>query len=147
MRSSSPDPAREHAGRTPERSAWPPHASGLPALLLLCLSLALTLVTACPAAALVRFDFEQKYFRHPGRQVWDFSITRPDSLYHIFYHSILETTPSATQADTIWHAVSPDLLHWQADGEVRLDGNSTTTDLVRPNAPGSQFIRLGAPQP
>lgn len=118
MRSSSPDPAREHAGRSPERSAWPPHASGLPALLLLCLSLALTLVMAGPAAALVRFDFEQKYFRHPGRQVWDFSITRPDSLYHIFYHSILETTPSATQADTIWHAVSPDLRHWQLRGPV-----------------------------
>lgn len=65
------------------------------------------------AKALVRFDFEQKYFVHPGRQVWDFSLVRADSLYHIFYHTIFESTPSATQGDTIWHAVSPDLRRWE----------------------------------
>ena len=118
MRRSSPDPAPELCGRPPERSAGLRRAPELPAALLLGLSLILALATAGPARALVRFDFEQKYFRHPGRQVWDFSITRPDSLYHIFYHSILETTPSATQADTIWHAVSPDLSHWQLRGPV-----------------------------
>lgn len=42
---------------------------------------------------------------------------------------------------------SPDLSHWHAEGEVRLDGNSTTTELVRPAAPGSEFFRLGSPQP
>ncbi|MCK9997212.1 MAG: hypothetical protein KAH56_13135, partial [Candidatus Krumholzibacteria bacterium] len=45
------------------------------------------------AEGLVRLDFEQKYFQHPGRQVWDFSIIRPDSVHHIFYHTILESTP------------------------------------------------------
>jgi len=45
------------------------------------------------AQALVRFDFEQKYYQHAGRQVWDFSMIRPDSIYHIFYHSILQQTP------------------------------------------------------
>jgi hypothetical protein len=80
------------------------------------LCLALTLAAAIPARALVRFDFEQKYFRHPGRQVWDFSIVRPDSLYHIFYHTIHEKTPNAAAADTIWHAVSPDLRHWELRG-------------------------------
>lgn len=71
-----------------------------------------------PSAALVRFDFEQKYFRHPKRQVWDFSIVRSDASYHIFYHTIHESTPSATQADTIWHATSPDLAHWQVADPV-----------------------------
>jgi hypothetical protein len=82
------------------------------------LALLLLLAVAGPATALVRFDFEQKYFRHPGRQVWDFSIIRPDSVYHIFYHTIHESTPSATAADTIWHATSPDLRHWELKGPV-----------------------------
>ncbi len=67
---------------------------------------------ASQATALVRFDFEQKYYRHPDRQVWDFSIIRPDSIYHIFYHTIHEQTPNAVYGDTIWHATSPDLKHW-----------------------------------
>jgi predicted GH43/DUF377 family glycosyl hydrolase len=70
------------------------------------------------ASALVRFDFEQKYFVHPGRQVWDFSLVRADSMYHIFYHTILPSTPSSTQGDTIWHAASPDLRRWDVRGPV-----------------------------
>jgi len=69
---------------------------------------------AGPAAALVRFDFETAYYVHHGRQVWDFSVTRVDSTYHIFYHSIFETTPHASYADTIWHATGRDLAHWDA---------------------------------
>ncbi|WP_348260077.1 hypothetical protein, partial [Salmonella enterica] len=72
------------------------------------LALALAALLLAPAArALVRFDFEQKYFVHPGRQVWDFSLVPADSLYHIFYHTILPSTPSAANGDTIWHAASP----------------------------------------
>lgn len=82
------------------------------------LTIAWLLAAATPAAALVRFDFEQKYFRHPGRQVWDFSLVRADSLYHIYYHTIHESTPHSTQADTIWHASSPDLAHWELQGPV-----------------------------
>jgi predicted GH43/DUF377 family glycosyl hydrolase len=107
---SSPDPGshlQQRARRTPGVLA----AGAL-------LALVLALTAAAPARALVRFDFEQKYFRHPGRQVWDFSIVRPDSLYHIFYHTIHETTPSATYADTIWHAASPDLRRWDLLGPV-----------------------------
>ncbi len=70
------------------------------------------LLAALPASALIRYDFEQKYFSHPGRQVWDFSIVRADGVYHIFYHTIPLATPTATAADTIWHAKSPDLRHW-----------------------------------
>lgn len=83
------------------------------------LALALAALLLAPAArALVRFDFEQKYFVHPGRQVWDFSLVRADSLYHIFYHTILPSTPSAANGDTIWHAASPDLRHWEVRGPV-----------------------------
>jgi predicted GH43/DUF377 family glycosyl hydrolase len=74
------------------------------------------------AGALVKFDFEQKYFVHPDRQVWDFSIIRPDSVYHIFYHTIHESTPHATFADTIWHATSPDLSHWNIEGPILTSG-------------------------
>jgi len=70
------------------------------------------------AEALVRFDFEQMYFQHPDRQVWDFSIIRPDSVYHLYYHTIHESTPSAAAADTIWHATSQDLRHWAIEGPV-----------------------------
>jgi hypothetical protein len=65
-----------------------------------------------PAAALVKFDFEQKFYVHPQRQVWDFCLIRPDSTFHLFYHSIHEQTPSAVFGDTIWHAKSEDLMHW-----------------------------------
>nr|MEE4268414.1 FlgD immunoglobulin-like domain containing protein [Candidatus Krumholzibacteria bacterium] len=76
------------------------------------------LTLAGTAQALVHFDFEQKYFVHPGRQVWDFSIVRPDSVYHIFYHTIHETTPQASYADTIWHASSLDLKNWTIEDPV-----------------------------
>lgn len=54
--------------------------------------------------------------------MWDFSIIRPDSVYHIYYHTILESTPHATRADTIWHATSPDLKHWDIEGPILTAG-------------------------
>jgi len=74
------------------------------------------------AEGLVRLDFEQKYFQHPQRQVWDFSIIRPDSVYHLYYHTILESIPHSSHADTIWHATSPDLKHWNIEGPVLTSG-------------------------
>jgi predicted GH43/DUF377 family glycosyl hydrolase len=90
------------------------------------LGLLLVMTVLAPRAeALVRFDFEQKYYRHPGRQVWDFSIIRPDSIYHIYYHTIHEQTPSAARADTIWHATSPDLKHWSAPDPILTVGQGS----------------------
>ncbi|MFN2372110.1 MAG: hypothetical protein ABR506_13295, partial [Candidatus Krumholzibacteriia bacterium] len=83
---------------------------------------AVVLAAAMPAAALVRFDFDQAFYSHPGRQVWDFSVTRVDSLYHIFYHTILESTPHSSYADTIWHATSTDLTHWDEPVPIVLSG-------------------------
>ncbi len=59
-----------------------------------------------------------RYFHHPGQQVWDFSIIRPDSVYHIYYGSLHESTPHASFADTIWHATSLDLKHWVLAGPI-----------------------------
>ncbi|MBE0565488.1 MAG: hypothetical protein IH621_06020 [Krumholzibacteria bacterium] len=86
------------------------------------LMLALITAVAPPAAALVRFDFDQAYYAHPGRQVWDFSVTRVDSVYHIFYHTILESTPHSSYGDTIWHATSSDLIHWDEPGPIIVSG-------------------------
>ncbi len=77
-----------------------------------------TILGANSALALLRLDFEQKYFVHKDHQVWDFSIVRPDTVYHIFYHTIHESTPSASQGDTIWHSTSQDLKHWNIEGPI-----------------------------
>ena len=72
--------------------------------------------------ALVRFDFEQMYFVHPHRQVWDFSVLRHDDAYHIFYHSIPDGPPYAVYGDTIWHATSANLIHWSSPDPVLTAG-------------------------
>jgi hypothetical protein len=83
---------------------------------------ALLLGCVRPAPALVRIDFEQAYYVHPGRQVWDFSILREGETFHIFYHTIPETDPGASNADTLWHSSSDDLRHWAAPHPVITSG-------------------------
>jgi Glycosyl hydrolases family 32 N-terminal domain len=82
------------------------------------------------AGALVHFDFEQKYYQHPGHQVWDFSLIRPAETYHIYYHSIPEETPGAPNADTIWHATSDDLRHWSNPDPILVSGSDTYTRVA-----------------
>jgi len=77
---------------------------------------------AINAQALVTLDFEQKYLTHQDRQIWDFSVIRSDSVYHAFYHTIHEETPIATYGDTIWHATSLDLTHWDIEGPILVVG-------------------------
>jgi len=86
--------------------------------LVLFATLGVSLLGFGQAQALLRLDFEQKFFTHPHRQVWDFSMVRPDSIYHIFYHTIHEQTPNATYGDTIWHATSENLRNWQIEGPI-----------------------------
>ena len=76
------------------------------------------------AYALLNLDFEQKYYVHPQRQVWDFSLIRSDSLYYLFYHSILESTPNASRADTIWQASSADLRRWNDPVPILFSGTA-----------------------
>ncbi len=81
---------------------------------LLSVALALLSVTTAPPAAdaLVHIDFEQKYFVHPGQEVWDFCLVRDAGLYHIFYIAIPESLPNSN-CKALGHATSPDLVHWQ----------------------------------
>ncbi len=89
---------------------------------LMVFSLLAILFAAGSAQALLRLDFEQKYFSHKHRQVWDFSIVRPDSVFHIYYHTIHEGSPSAAYADTIWHSTSQDLKHWTLEVPILVSG-------------------------
>ncbi len=105
---------------------------------LLCLA---TLPTLAPkrSDALLRIDFEQKYFIHPGLQVLDFCLIRPDSLYHIYYIAVAEATPS-TRCYALGHATSPDLYHWTildpavAAGPDWWDANSVWAPDVVPDS-------------
>ena len=97
---------------------FPPSVPVIRIPLILLTTLFLSLMAAGQAQALLRLDFEQKFFQHPQRQVWDFSMVRPDSVYHIFYHTIHEQTPNATYGDTIWHATSENLRNWQIEGPI-----------------------------
>ncbi len=94
------------------------HKAALAALLFLLPAI----LCAAPANALLRLDFEQRYFTHKDHQVWDFSMVRPDSVYHIYYHTIHESTPHAAFADTIWHSTSQDLKHWNIEGPIMTSG-------------------------
>ena len=69
-------------------------------------------VSLSPATALEHIDFEQPYYVHPGRQVWDFCLIEHEGLYNIFYHAIPLDIPFPHAADHIWRATSPDLVHW-----------------------------------
>lgn len=73
--------------------------------------LAAALCAPRPCGALLHIDFEQKFFIHPGQEIWDFCVIRPDSLYHIFYIAYPEATPGA-HCYALGHATSPDLIHW-----------------------------------
>jgi len=73
-------------------------------------------------SALVTFDFETPYLVHPGRQVWDFCLVRDAGQYHVFYHAIPQHSTHPANADTIWHAASPDLRHWNILGPALTAG-------------------------
>lgn len=76
-------------------------------------ALALGLAGPGTARALLRIDFEQAIFASPGLAVWDFCVLREDGLYHIFYHAMPEGLPPGQHTVTaIYHATSPDLVHW-----------------------------------
>jgi predicted GH43/DUF377 family glycosyl hydrolase len=68
--------------------------------------LVITFIFAAPTQALVKFEFEQKFFTEFGTQVKDHSIVRVGSDYHLFY---LRGAP----AIDVGHAVSQDLIHWE----------------------------------
>ncbi len=87
----------------------------------------LVLCMSCvsPASAMVRIDFDQKYFIHPHLQTWDFSLIRHEDTYHIYYHTARVEEFAVTGYDTIWHSTSPDLVHWNIEGPVITTGQGS----------------------
>jgi len=75
-----------------------------------------------PAPALVSFDFETPYLVHPEQQVWDFCLIRKAGEYHVFYHTIPQQAMHPANGDTIWHAVSSDLVGWEIRGPALTSG-------------------------
>ena len=73
------------------------------------------LLFAWPSHALVKFDFEQKYFTEFGVEVKDHSLLRVDGVYHLFY---LRGNPAVN----IGHATSTDLVHWDLQLPVLYTG-------------------------
>ncbi len=80
------------------------------------------IMAAWPASAGVDFDFETPYLVQPGNQVWDFCLVEDQGSYHVFYHTIEQQAMHPANGDTIWHAVSPDLRHWNIRGPVLVSG-------------------------
>ena len=80
------------------------------------LAVAAVALSAVPASALESFDFEAPYLVHADNQVWDFALVRDAGTYHAFYHTIPQQVGHPAAADTIWHAVSDDLVRWQRLG-------------------------------
>lgn len=82
------------------------------------LAVGLSVLSAGPARALVKFDFEQKYLVHPEIQTWDFCIVRDQGLYHAYYTAIPDEVAHSSGADSLYHATSPDLKRWTLEGPV-----------------------------
>ena len=62
--------------------------------------------------ALAHFDFDQKFFVHPGKEIWDFCLIRHEGVYHLYYINVDEGVTGA-KSDNLGHATSPDLMHWE----------------------------------
>ncbi len=73
---------------------------------------------AAPSGALVKYDFEQKFFTEFGWEVKDHALLRVDGVYHLFYLRGVVGQP----AIDIGHATSPDLIHWDRHAPVLYTG-------------------------
>jgi len=82
--------------------------------------LACTVALIAPdAGAFQRYDFDQRYFIHPGYIVKDHATVRaPDGTTHLFYIKADETLPEGERAKTLGHATTPDLIHWTFHPDV-----------------------------
>jgi predicted GH43/DUF377 family glycosyl hydrolase len=76
---------------------------------------------AGPASALVKFDFEQRYFAEPPLNVMDHCVVESNGTYHLFY---LRGDPAVD----IGHATTTDFVHWNLEDPVLEPG--TWGDVV-----------------
>jgi len=100
-----------------QRTGWR-HRGCLRCLVFLCPALLAAFLLCClsslPALGLIKFDFEQKYYVHPGHQVWDFCLVRHEGLYHIFYHSVPNGSSSPPIRE-VNHATSTNFIQWNQE--------------------------------
>jgi hypothetical protein len=87
-------------------------------------------MAASPVMALETFDFEARYFVHEGSQIWDFCLLPNDGQYDIFYHTISPEVEHPADGDTIWHARSTDLRHWEMLGPALTSGPGWYDDVA-----------------
>ncbi|MCX5801431.1 MAG: family 43 glycosylhydrolase [Candidatus Eisenbacteria bacterium] len=76
-----------------------------------CLSVAL-LNSPCVSAALLKIDFDQRYLHEPGWVIKDHAFIKVDSVYHVFYQRGPDYSSSRLAVDSIGHATSLDMKHW-----------------------------------
>ncbi len=91
----------------------------------LCLAGIAAAAWTAPARALIRYDFEERFFVDRPQTVADRCIVRRDSTYHLFYTAgpVGVFTPSLQTS--FGHATSRDLVHW------------TIQPAVLPTVPGT----------
>ncbi len=73
-----------------------------------CAVAAVTLLCVGQTAAMVKFDFEQRYFAEPSQKVLDHSVIEEDGIYHLFY---LRGDPAVN----VGHATTTDFVHWNIE--------------------------------
>lgn len=67
-------------------------------------------------SALVKFDFEQKFFQDAPQPVLDHFMLEQDGVFHLFY---LRGNPALS----VGHAISTDLVHWTHEEPVLAPGS------------------------
>ncbi len=93
-------------------------------LLILCLAAAFVLLHPVATSALVKFDFEQKYFSEAPIPVLDHCVMEKDGVYHLIY---LRGDPALD----IGHATSTDFIDWNLE-EPLLEPGTWDTRLWAP---------------
>jgi predicted GH43/DUF377 family glycosyl hydrolase len=87
-------------------------------ILLSSIIVVLAVTFATPADALVKYDFEQKFFTEFGYEVKDHALIRADGVYHLFYLRGI----FGEAAIDIGHATSLDLVHWDRHDPILYNG-------------------------
>lgn len=97
---------------------------------LLCAVMVVVFLSPTTVTALVKFDFEQKYFMEPPRPILDHCIVPQDGVYHLFY---LRGDPLA---ESIGHATTTDFVYWNYEPTL-LEPGTWDIYLWAPHVVGS----------
>jgi len=86
--------------------------------ILLFAACAVLLTSSTDSVALLRIDFDQRYFHEPGWVAKDFAFFKADSVFHLFYTRVPDYHQLPLAADSIGHATSLNLKHWTVQPPV-----------------------------